>query len=111
MRIVDIVWEMVNQNLPGNEFLALDGNVYEFPFSEAVALAHSGHEAIFKLNRDYGWGVPWYALHRVGSCYIFTVGHGYWHQRREVPVELVPALLRRYFNRSEVTDEGKALLK
>jgi hypothetical protein len=74
-------------------------------------LANSAHDAVFKLTRDYGWGVRWYALHRVGERFVFTIGHGYNHKRREVPPDWVPEILFRYFTRNEVTEAGKALLK
>jgi len=110
-QIADFVRDWVNETLPGNKYRGLDGKAYDFPFSEAVVVAQSGHDAFFKLNENWGWGVRWYALHRWNDRYIFTVGHGACHKRREVPAEWVPEILYRYFTRNELTDEAKALLK
>jgi hypothetical protein len=105
------VMDWVNESLPPNKYRGLDGKAYDFPFGEAQVLARSQHDSFFKLNQNYGWGVRWYALHRVADRYIFTVGHGLWHTCREVPADWVPELLFRYFTRNEVTDAGKALLE
>ena len=105
------ILDWVNETTPCNQFRGLDGKAYDFPFSEAVLMAQSGHDAFFRLTRDCGWGVRWYALHRVGERFVFTVGHGCWHSRREVPAELVAHVLDRFFTRNEITDDGKALAK
>jgi len=109
MTINIIDW--VNDTVAGNQYRGLDGKCYDFPFREAVELARSAHGAMFKLTRDYGWGVRWYALHRVDGRYVFTVGHGYWSCSREVPREVVPEILYRFFSSSELTPAGKDLLK
>jgi len=108
VKIID--W--VNETAPPNKFRGLDGNVYDMPpFGEAELLARSAHESFFMLTTNYGWGVRWYALERVGQRFVFTVGHGLWHKSREVPAETVPEILFRYFTRNEITEAGRALLK
>ena len=110
-QVAEFVADWVNESLPGNMVRALDGSAYPYPFGEVELLAQSGHDAFFRLTRDIGWGVRWYAIHRWNDRYIFTVGHGACHKCREVPAEWVPEILYRYFTRNEITDEGKALLK
>jgi hypothetical protein len=91
-------------------YRGLDGQAYEF--QDADTLAQSGHDPFFRVNRNYEWGVRWFGMHRVaGGRYVFTVGFGAWLARREVPAELVPELLRRYFSWNELTQEGRSLLK
>jgi hypothetical protein len=109
MKINIIDW--VNDTVAGNQFRGLDGKAYEFPWDEAVVLARSAHDPIFKLNENYGWGTRWYALYQLDSRYVFTVGYGYWSCSREVPPDWVPEILFRYFTRNEVTPAGKAWLK
>jgi hypothetical protein len=103
------VTDWVNETAPPNKYRGLDGKEYEFADEEI--LAQSGHDAFFRLNANQQWGVRWFGLHRLGSRYVFTVGFGAWLARREVPADLVPDILYRYFTRNEITDEGKALLK
>ena len=105
------ILDWVNETTPGNQFRGLDGKAYDFPFSEAVLVAQSGHDAFFKLNENWGWGVRWYALHRMGDRFVFTVGHGCWLTRREIPAEHVQDIVNRFFTRNEITDEGRALAK
>ena len=108
------ILDWINETLPSNKYRGLDGKAYEFPFHDTVLLAHSNHDAFFTLTRDYWWGVRWYALHRLSDKsdkFVFTIGHGCWAARREVPAELVPDLLGRFFTRNEVTEAGRALLK
>ena len=109
--LIEFVADWVNETAPPNKFRGLDGNVYDFPYAEAVELAHSGHEPFFRLNRNQAWGVRWYALNRVGNHYVLTVGFGLNHRNREVPAHWVPDILYRYFTRNEITEAGKALLK
>jgi hypothetical protein len=103
--------DWINDTLPSNKYRGLDGEANDFPFHDTVLLAQSGHDAFFRLTRDIGWGVRWYAMHRVSDKFVFTVGHGCWAARREVPAELVPDLLGEFFTRNEVTEAGRALLK
>jgi hypothetical protein len=110
-QVAEFVADWVNESLQGNMVRALDGSAYPYPFGEVELLAQSGHDAFFRLTRDIGWGVRWYALERYGERFIFTIGHGYNHKRREVPPEWVPEILFRYFTRNEVTPAGKAWLK
>jgi hypothetical protein len=110
-QIADFVADWVNETLPGNVVRGLDGSAFAFPFAEAELLAMSAYDPIFHLNSNYGWGRRWYALHRWTGRFIFTVGHGYDHKRREIPAEWVPEVLFRYFSRNEVTPAGKAWLK
>ena len=105
------ILDWVNETTPANQFRGLDGEAYDFPFSEAVVVAQSGHDAFFKLNENWGWGVRWYALHRMGDRFVFTVGHGCWLTRREIPAEHVQDIVNRFFTRNEITDEGRALAK
>ena len=103
--------DWINETLPSNKYRGLDGKAYEFPWDEAVVLARSAHDPIFKLNENYGWGTRWYALYQLDSRYVFTVGHGYWSCSREVPREVVPEILYRFFSSSELTPAGQDLLK
>jgi hypothetical protein len=101
---------MVLEDLHPNQFRGLDGQAYPFEAQAAQPLAASGHDPMFKLNANYGWGVRWYALHRLDDRYVMTVGHGMWCARGEVPESAVPELLVRCFSERELTESGRQIL-
>jgi hypothetical protein len=103
------IGDYIADSVPANMFRRLDGKLQAF--DDAECLAHSDHESFFRLNTNWGWGVRWYALHRVDGRFVFTIGHGMWVCRREVAPDVVPELLSRFFSRNEVTTEGKSLLE
>jgi hypothetical protein len=104
------ILDWINETLPSNQFRGLDGQAYPFDAQAAQPVAISAHESMFRLTKDYAWGTRWYAVHRLDSRFVFTVGFGMWCARREVQPELVPDLLFRYFSRNELTEAGQQIL-
>jgi hypothetical protein len=106
----NFIADLVNESIPANQFRGLDGQAHPFEAHEALLVAASGHDPMFRLCRDYGWGTRWFAVHWIDGRYVLTVGHGMWCARREVPAEAVPEVLLRYFSSSELTESGQHIL-
>lgn len=104
------ILDWINETLPGNRFRGLDGQAYPFEAQAAQPVAISGHESMFYLTRDNGWGTRWYSVHWLDGRYVMTVGFGMWCARREVPADVVPEVLLRYFSRSELAAAGRYIL-